>query len=137
MAQAPRTFVSFDFDNDEAHKNLFIGQAKNSKTPFDIHDWSSKSHLPQNQWESIIYEKINKCNLMVILVGRSTAYATGVIKEINFAITHNVPYFGVYVDGANVNSMLPRGLENHRVTSWDWDYIASAINQMMTEGKNR
>ena len=29
----PRAFVSFDFDHDETEKILFVGQAKNSKTP--------------------------------------------------------------------------------------------------------
>mgnify|MGYP003396036294 FL=1 len=48
----PRVFISFDFDHNETEKYLFAGQAKNSKTPFNIEDWSSKSHLPQSQWEN-------------------------------------------------------------------------------------
>ncbi len=35
----PRCFISFDFDHNETEKHLFVGQAKNSKTPFDIEDW--------------------------------------------------------------------------------------------------
>lgn len=56
----PRAFVSFDFDNNESHKHLFIGQSKHSKTPFNIEDWSSKSALPQSQWEALIEAKIKK-----------------------------------------------------------------------------
>ncbi len=56
----PRVFVSFDFDHNETEKNLFIGQSKNSKTPFNIEDWSSKSSLPQNQWEALIKDKITQ-----------------------------------------------------------------------------
>ena len=37
----PRAFISFDFDHNESEKNLFIGQSKNSNTPFSIEDWSS------------------------------------------------------------------------------------------------
>ena len=53
----PRAFISFDFDNNETEKKLFAGQAKNSKTPFNIEDWSSKSSLPQSQWEKLIEKK--------------------------------------------------------------------------------
>ena len=30
----PRAFISFDFDNNLTDKNLFVGQIKNSRTPF-------------------------------------------------------------------------------------------------------
>jgi hypothetical protein len=50
----PRAFISFDFDHDEVQKILFVGQTKNSRTPFAIKDWSSKASLPQKEWEQII-----------------------------------------------------------------------------------
>jgi len=133
----PRAFISFDFDHNETEKKLFAGQAKNSKTPFNIEDWSSKSSLPQSQWEKLIEEKINKCNMLIVLVGKNMASATGVKKEIAFAKSQNVPVFGVYVGGANTTSTLPAGLQRNRTISWDWAAIASAINQLMKEGKNK
>ena len=133
----PRVFVSFDFDHNETEKNLFIGQSKNSKTPFNIGDWSSKSSLPQNQWEALIKDKINKCNMLIVLSGQTMASASGVAKEIKMARDQDVPVFGIYVDGANSNSNLPTGLQRNRTISWSWDSIANAISQMMTEGKNK
>lgn len=133
----PRAFISFDFDNNEGQKKYFIGQAINSRTPFNIEDWSSKTHLPQQEWEKLISEKINKCNILIVLVGRSMSSATGVAKEIAFAKAQNVPVFGVYVDDANVNSNLPEGLQRNRTISWSWDAIANAIDQCMKEGKNK
>lgn len=133
----PRAFISFDFDHNETEKNLFVGQSKNSKTPFNIEDWSSKSSLPQTQWEKLIKEKINKCNMLIVLVGKYMASATGVAKEIKFAKDQNVPVFGVYVGGADSSSNLPDGLQRNRTISWDWDKIAAAIDQMMDEGKNK
>ena len=73
---------------------------------------------------------------MIVLVGNSMGSATGVRKEITFATDQNVPFFGVYVDGAGTNSTLPTGLARNRTISWDWDKIANAVDQMMTEGKN-
>lgn len=133
----PRAFISFDIDHNENEKNLFAGQAKNSKTPFSIQDWSSKSSLPQSQWEALVKEKINKCNMVIVLVGKFMASATGVVKEIQMGKDQDVPIFGVYVGGANTNSNLPTGLSRNRTIDWDWDKIASAINQVMKEGKNK
>ena len=133
----PRAFISFDFDHDETEKNLFVGQSKNSKTPFSIEDWSSKSSLPQSEWETLIKEKINNCNMLIVLSGKTMASATGVSKEITMAKDQDVPVFGVYVDGANSSSNLPKGLARNRTISWNWDNIANAIDQMMGEGKNK
>lgn len=132
----PRAFISFDFDHDEAQRNLFAGQSKYSKTPFNIEDWSSKETLLQSQWEKLIKGKINKCHMVIVLVGKYMAGATGVAKEIKWAKEQDVPVFGVYVGGANSSSNLPVGLSRDRVVPWEWDKIASKIDQVMKEGKN-
>jgi hypothetical protein len=133
----PRTFISFDYDHDETEKNLFVGQSKNSRTPFSIQDWSAKSSMAQSKWEAIVKEKINKCNILIVLSGKTMASATGVAKEIAMAKDQDVPVFGIYVDGANSSSNLPSGLQRNRTIAWDWDKIASAIDQMMSEGRNK
>ncbi len=33
-----RVFISFDFDNDEALKNLIVGQSRLPDSPFEIFD---------------------------------------------------------------------------------------------------
>lgn len=93
--------------------------------------------MPQSQWEAIVKEKINKCNLVIVLVGKYMASATGVVKEIKMAKDQNVPFFGVYVGGANTSSNLTTGLARNRTIKWDWEEIASAIDQVMGEGKNK
>lgn len=132
----PRAFISFDFDNNAREKMYFIGQSVNSRTPFNIEDWSSKTALAQSTWQQIIEDKMKRCNMMIVLVGRNMGTATGVNKEIQMAIKNNVPFFGVYVDEANSSSTLPVGLARNRVIQWTWDGIANAISQMMKEGKN-
>jgi hypothetical protein len=132
-----RAFISFDFDHNETEKNLFVGQSKNSKTPFSIQDWSAKSAMPQNEWEKIVEEKIKKCNMVIVLVGKYMASSTGVKKEVKMAKDNNVPVFGVYVGGANTASNLPEGLARARVVKWEWDKIADMIDKMMEDGKNK
>lgn len=134
----PRAFLSFDFDHDELSRTLFAGQGKQkSPTAYSISDWSSKSALPQAVWQSAVLRKISQCNLMVVLVGRHMGSASGVVKEIGMATSQRVPYFGIYVDGADSSSTLPTGLAGGRVMTWTWTNVGNAIKQMMTEGKNR
>ena len=133
----PRTFISFDFDHNEGQKNLFVGQSRNSRAPFSIEDWSAKSSMPQSEWKSIVNGKINRCNILIVLSGKTMASATGVAREISMAKELDVPVFGVYVGGANRTSNLPKGLQRKRTISWNWPGIASAIDQMMSEGKNK
>ena len=87
----PRAFISFDYDNNLTEKYLFVGQTKNSRTPFAAEDWSSKETLPQATWEEQLEEKIGRCHLMIVLVGKSMGSATGVKKEITFAKAKDVP----------------------------------------------
>ena len=134
----PRAFVSFDFDHNGTQKILFVGQARrDSPTPFTVQDWSSKRSLPQAEWERLVRHKIGATNMLIVLVGRSMASATGVAKEIAMANAQNVPVFGVYVDGAGTSSILPAGLPRNRTIAWRWNDIAAAVRQMMGEGKNR
>lgn len=75
--------------------------------------------------------------MLIVLSGQTMASATGVSKEITMAKGQDVPVFGVYVDGANSSSNLPKGLARNRTIPWNWDGIANAIDQMMDEGKNK
>ena len=131
-----RAFISFDFDNDDTWRNLFVGQGKNPDTPWEIADLSSKEALAQSKWEEIIRDKINKCHMVIVLVGKHMGSASGVVKEITMAKSQDVPLFGVYVDDANSSSTLPDGLARSRTITWTWDNVTKMVDQMMKEGKN-
>jgi hypothetical protein len=62
--------------------------------------------------------------------------ATGVNKEIQIAKECNVPIFGVYVDGTDVSSDLPVGLERFRTIPREWEKIGKWIDNCLEEGKN-
>lgn len=134
----PRAFLSFDFDHDLTSKILFAGQAKDdSPTPFAVQDWSSKKTLPQAEWERLIKAKIGNCHMLIVLVGKHMSTATGVAKEIQMARDSNVPYFGVYVNGATTTSTLPPGLSRTAVVAWNWSKIADMVDQCLRMGKNK
>jgi hypothetical protein len=74
--------------------------------------------------------------MVIVLVGRHMASASGVAKEIKMAKEQDVPLFGVYVDDANTQSTLPEGLARSRTVAWTWENVAKMVDQMMKEGKN-
>ncbi len=133
----PRAFISFDFDNNENSKKYFVGQCQNSRTPFSVSDWSAKIAMPQGEWERLVENKMKKTNMCIVLVGRSMTSAIGVKKEIAMALKNDIPIFGVYVDNADQNSVLPEGLSRNKTVYWKWDKIADMIDWAKTAGKNK
>lgn len=133
----PRAFISFDFDHNEGQKSYFVGQCKNSRTPFSVSDWSAKEAMAQEKWEQIVEEKMKKTNMCIVLVGRHMKSAIGVSKEIAMAKKNNIPIFGVYVDEADATSILPEGLPRNRTVTWSWAKIADMIDWAKNEGKNK
>lgn len=86
-----RVFVSFDYRNDVRKKNLFVGQARNSRTPWEIQDSSLLEAAPEHDWEYFAEAAIADSDLVVVLLGSRTHRAQGVLKEVRFARRHGVP----------------------------------------------
>ncbi len=126
--RTPRTFISFDFDHDLDAKTLFVGQAKNSRTPFTVVDASLKRAMPPRKWVAAVRERMSRCDLVVVLVGKRMASARGVHTEVRIARELGVPMFGVYVNDATDSCRLPPGLRRGRVIPWTWGGIAESID---------
>jgi len=91
----PRAFLSFDFDHDLTPKTLFAGQARSdSPTPFAVEDWSSKTALPQAEWEKKIRAKINNCHMLIVLVGKNMATASGLTRKSRWPPSRKSPASG-------------------------------------------
>lgn len=81
----PRVFVSFDFDNDQQLKHLLVGQTKRSDLPFSVIDGSLQEAAPEPRWKEAARKEIQHCDLVVVLVGRQTYRARGVLAEVAMA----------------------------------------------------
>lgn len=127
----PRVFASFDLEHNQEHKNIFVGQGKHPSTPWEIVDWSSI----EDSWEETLKERISKCDMVIVLVGRCMENATEVAKEIKLAHQQDIPVFGVYIDGANALSPLPEGLARSQTIAWTWPHVTTMIAKIMQEGK--
>ena len=88
-----RTFISFDFDNDEAIKHALVGQALYPNSPFSVADWSLKEEQKEREWKRKAHERINRAQVMVVMCGIKTNQAQGVAAELAMAQELKKPYF--------------------------------------------
>lgn len=105
----PRVFISFDFDNDSRLKDLLVGQFSHPNFPVELSDWSAKQARPERIREKECEEKIKRCNLVLVLIGKYTRSCEWVIKEIEMSKRNNIPVVWI----RPVSSMLaaaPQGL---------------------------
>ncbi len=134
---AVKVFVSFDVENDEVEKQLFEGVVVNSGLALAVAGWSAKSTMKAQRWDRIVKDKIDACQLLIVLSGRRMVAAKNVSKEIAMARELSIPVFGIYVNGAGRDSFLPEGLALSRTVDWDWGRIDEAIRLGLREGRNK
>ena len=119
-----RVFISFDFDNDLNLKNLLLGQAKLTDSPFEISDWSLKEAAPQNDWEEKALAKIKRSDIVVVIAGIATYRASGVKKEVNMARNNYIKIVQIKPQGTN-----PTRVENAGVLyDWTWDNLKNLLS---------
>lgn len=126
MAQnEKRVFVSYDFDNDKALKDFIIGQSKLQDSPFEIADWSMKEAAPQRNWEDEARVRINRSDVVIVMVGNSTYRAPGVLKEVGMARQAKKPIYQIigYKD-ADPKPVPDAG----RLLRWNWDNLKKLFN---------
>lgn len=134
--ETPKAYLCFDYEHDSSEKSQFVIDSKNSRIPFRIDYESMEPTLPPVQWSDVTRDKITNVNMMIVLIGKKTAAAKWIVKEIRLSGGCNIPVFGVYLKSADPTTELPEELAENRVVALDWNDIAAKIEQVMKEGKN-
>ncbi|HRG39516.1 MAG TPA: TIR domain-containing protein [Bacteroidia bacterium] len=134
--ETPKVYISFDYEKNSNGQTQFVDLLKQSNIDVIIDGFTSKPAYPDNQWQNVISDKINYCNMLIVLVSKTTTQQKWVQKEVNAAVSQAVPVFGVYVGGADSTTALPLNLPRERVVNLNATDIASYIKKAMTEGKN-
>lgn len=129
-------FVSFDLRHDEAALVKLKAELPAWQKPLDLANWSLQEPPTGPEWKKLRRDRISRSDLMVVLVGNDVATAANVLEDIQFAKGSNVPFFGIYLDGADSGSPPPAGLAKNRIVSWDATRVSAALDQMMNEGKH-
>ncbi len=86
-----RAFISFDFDHDKKLRDFMAAQAKNPNSPFEMADWSMKEAAPQRNWEDKAEARIKRSEIVIVMVGKYTHRAAGVLKEVGMARRNGIP----------------------------------------------
>ncbi len=119
-----RAFISFDYDNDKSIKELLVGQAKNSDTPFNISDWSIKEHLA-GDWKVKAKARMRKTDVVIVLCGEHNA--AGVNAEVKLAQEEKLDYFLLagYKNKSCRKPITAKGSD--KLYNWSWDNLKTLI----------
>ena len=80
-----KVFLSYDYEGDKQLKGSFVSQARHPDSPFSITDISLEEKQPDPMWISKAQSAIARCDLFIILLGKNTHQAPGVLKEVKIA----------------------------------------------------
>lgn len=122
-----RIFTSFAIE-DRAVKDLFIGQAKHDKVPYEFVDMSVKEPWDYS-WKTNCRSKIKGCDGVIVLVSKNLKNADGAIWEIKCAKEEKIPILGVYMTGCGLLET-PDELNGEKKVNWTWQNIAEFVNKL-------
>jgi len=128
MAAKNRLFISFAMEDIRA-RDLFVGQARHERTPFDFADFSVKRPW-DSEWKTQCRSRIKGCDGMIVLISKSTAQALGQLWEIKCAKEEGIPVRGIYISSTDRPINLPSELSGVYVMNWTWDNISNFLNSL-------
>ena len=122
-----RVFSSFDFDHDEDLRLLFVGQARNPRTPFTLADWSVKAAMT-GDWKEKVRSRIRSVDVVFVLCGEHMDTATGVSVEVRIAREEKKPVY--FIRGRrDRHCKLPKAaLHSDLMLDWTWSNLAAILN---------
>ena len=85
-----------------------------------------KEAAPQHRWEDEAERRIKQCDIVLVMVGKQTYKAAGVLKEVEFAREYNKPIAQIiaYPDLINPTPVADAG----RLYRWSWENLKTLLN---------
>ncbi|MDD4110889.1 MAG: TIR domain-containing protein [Clostridia bacterium] len=122
----PRVFLSFHIE-DEAQVNFIRAQAKGGQLEFS--DYSVKEPFDE-KWKTQCTERINKSEVLIVMIGEETYKREAVDWEIRKAVELGKPVIGVRIY-RDKNHKIPNALvdAHAQITNWDLDKIQQIIDK--------
>ena len=105
-----KIFVSFDVENDSAFKNIVVGKSQEKGATFKVANWSMKPDTKNRKWLKDVKFKVTRCDIMIVMIGKNTYRAPGVIKEVEFATNANMKIVQINAAGGEVHAMNDAGV---------------------------
>jgi hypothetical protein len=119
-------FIAFAME-DEGSRNLFTGQALNTKTPYEFIDMSVKEPY-ETAWKERVRTRIRRSHGVIALISSDTPKATGQLWEISCAVDEGKPLLGVWIEQRYRTRPLEIGSEPCK--EWTWSAIAQFVDNL-------
>lgn len=120
-----RIFTSFAIE-DERLRDLFVGQARHERVPYELVDMSVKKPW-DSEWKSNCRTRIKGCHGVIVLITKHLKNAEGALWEIKCAKEEKKPILGVYIGDANAQDA-PAEMYGINKATWTWANIAQFVN---------
>ena len=122
-----RVFISFDYDEDRGVAALLGGQLRRAGSGFEIENWSMKEAAPQRLWKDGARRRINRSDVVLVVVGRQSYRAPGVLAEVAMARAAQPPVPIRQVIGYR-DLVLPTAVPNAgRLYRWGSDNLSTVL----------
>ena len=122
-----RIFTSFAIE-DERMRDLFVGQARLAKVPYELTDMSVKEPW-SSEWKTKCRTKIKGCDGAFVLVSKNLKNATGALWEVDCIKEEGVPLRGIYISGGTYADK-PDNLYGVICKEWTWDNVKEFIDSL-------
>jgi len=122
-----RIFVAFAIE-DEGTKNLFTGQAKNAKVPYEFVDMSIKTPYDE-KWKTNCRSRIKGCDGVIALISKDTKKSEGELWEINCTKDEKIPLTGIYINGGGYFDK-PDSMFWITCKEWTWENVKDFIESL-------
>ena len=117
-------FVSFEFDKDNDLKNNFYQQAK-TESRHTLRNFSINEPYREDNWQQKARAEIERCDVMIILIGPDTHNAQGVKTEVRIARRLSKPIFQVKPQKRNYS-----GVADVDVVRGKWKQIDRKLDDL-------
>ena len=121
-----RVFTGFDYDHDEDLRNLLVGQAKLTDSPFELSDWSVKEPMT-GDWKEKVRKRIRQVDQLLLICGEHTHKATGVAAELSIAKEEKRPYFLLKGRKDKACTKPTSASADDKMYEWTWDNLKKLI----------
>lgn len=122
----PRIFISFAME-DIRSRDLLVGQARHSDTPFEFQDMSLAEPF-DSKWKTQCRDKIRNCHGLIALLSKKTWRAEGARWEMKCASAEGIPSIGIHIHKDDKGATPPE--LKGRVVEWQWNSIANFIRRV-------
>jgi hypothetical protein len=119
-----KVFISFDFNQDKALRDLLIGQSHNPDSPFEVIDSSLHEAAPEKDWEEKAGQLIRRADQVIVIIGAQTHRAHGVLKEVDFARKHHKKIVQLIGHKDGPHKRVPGAGILYR---WTWDNLKKIL----------